>query len=210
MQALDMQNGINIYDAFRPCYQNSVNSTDEVMSFKEAKRLALRKRTAQSNDLSRAPPCVDSMGIDNLLNKPENRKILNIPDKVPAYSMCNFEDDFFYDRSTIGSYHIYKKLIPLNKYRISIYSGDSDPAVPTSGTLYWINLIRDQLKLGTVVYWRPWLTHTSSGPQNGGNIWELDNQLKLVTFKGIGHMAPQWNIAGGQKMIYNLIFNDEI
>ena len=30
-----MQNGVNIYDAFRPCYQNNPNSTDEVLSFKE-------------------------------------------------------------------------------------------------------------------------------------------------------------------------------
>ena len=138
-----MQNGVNIYDAFRPCYQNNPNSTDEVLSFKEAKRQALRKRTAGSNDLTWAPPCVDSVGIDTLLNKPENRKIMKIPDNVPAYSMCNAEDDFLYDRSPIGTYHIYKKLVPLNQYKIVIYSGDSDPAVPTSGTLYWMNLIRE-------------------------------------------------------------------
>ena len=64
--------------------------------------------------------------------------------------MCNAADDFFYDRSTTVSYHIYKKLIPLNKYRILIYSGDSDPAVPTSGTLFWVNNIRNELKLATM------------------------------------------------------------
>ncbi len=56
--------------------------------------------------------------------------------------MCNAQNDFAYERSSGGSYHIYKKLLPLNKYKILIYSGDSDPAVPTSGTIYWVNKIR--------------------------------------------------------------------
>lgn len=85
--------------------------------------------------------------------------------------MCNAADDFAYNRSTTGSYHIYKRLIPLNKYRIMIYSGDSDPAVPTSGTLMWFDKIRNELKLGTMQYWAPWYTHSDNGPQNAGNVW---------------------------------------
>jgi hypothetical protein len=124
--------------------------------------------------------------------------------------MCNAEDDFAYNRSTTGSYHIYQKLIPLNKYRILIYSGDSDPAVPTSGTLFWVNKIRSELKLSTSEYWKPWYTKTNNGLQNGGNSWQLTKLFKLVTFKGIGHMAPQWNVEGGQKVIYNLMYGSEL
>lgn len=42
-----MQDGINIYDAYRPCYENNPNasSISKPTSFKELKRLALRKRT---------------------------------------------------------------------------------------------------------------------------------------------------------------------
>jgi hypothetical protein len=42
-----MQDGINIYDAYRPCYQNTINMTNsqKKLSFREMKRLALRKRT---------------------------------------------------------------------------------------------------------------------------------------------------------------------
>jgi len=46
--------------------------------------------------------------------------------------------------------------------------------------------------------------------QNAGNYWELAKLFKLVTFKGIGHMAPQWNVEGGQKVIHNLIFGTEL
>lgn len=37
--------GINIYDAYRPCYQNNANLSQSATSFKELRRLALRKRT---------------------------------------------------------------------------------------------------------------------------------------------------------------------
>lgn len=124
--------------------------------------------------------------------------------------MCNDDADFDYDRSTTGSYWVYQKLVPLNKYKILIYSGDSDPAVPFAGTAFWINKMRSELQLATLEYWRPWFTETTNGKQNSGSIWSLSNKFKLVTFKGIGHMAPQWNYEGGSKMINNLVNDEEI
>jgi hypothetical protein len=113
------------------------------LSFKEMKRLALRIKKKSTDKLTWAPPCVDSLGIDRILLDKANRKALGIPDNVMDYSMCNANDDFSYDRSTTGSYWVYQKLVPLNRYKIVIYSGDSDPAVPYSGTLYWITKLRN-------------------------------------------------------------------
>ena len=177
---------------------------------RELSRLALRKKRFDGDKLGFAPPCVDSLGIDQLLTNKENRKALGIPDTVAEYSMCNDDDDFGYDRSLTGSYWVYEKLVPLNKYKIFIYSGDSDPAVPYSGTIYWIDKLRLQLKLPTEEYWRPWYTNNNNGKQNSGNIWRLANNFKLVTFKGIGHMAPQWNLEGGYRMINNLLHNEPL
>ena len=137
-----MVTGINIYDAYRPCYQNNQFTAEQQPSFKELRRLALRKRTAKNQTLTWAPPCVDSLGIDKLLLDKDVRANMSIPTHVQPYSMCNANDDFLYDRSVTGSYHVYKRLIPLYKYKIIKYSGDSDPAVPTSGTLFWVNLIK--------------------------------------------------------------------
>lgn len=81
-----------------------------------------------------APPCIDSEGIDRLLDNEENRKQMGIAN-MPPYSMCNPNDDFIYSRSKTGSYWVYQNLVPLNKYKIVKYSGDSDPAVPFSGTI---------------------------------------------------------------------------
>jgi hypothetical protein len=96
-----------------------------------------------------APPCVDSLGIDKLLLSKDNRRALGIPDKVEDYSMCNIDDNFDYKRSLTGSYWVYQKLVPLNKYKITIYSGDSDPAVPYPGTITWIKKLRAELELST-------------------------------------------------------------
>jgi hypothetical protein len=62
-------------------------------------------------------------------------------------------------------------MIQFNKYKIVKYSGDSDPAVPFSGTLKWVNKIRSELQLTTNTYWRPWYTKTTNGKQNSGSIW---------------------------------------
>jgi len=205
----DLVDGFNIYDAFRPCYQNNAGS--KMLPMKELRRLALRKKRLGSDKLTFAPPCVDSYGVDKIFLDRNNRKALGIPESVIDYSMCNANDDFSYSRSKTGSYWVYQKLLPLNKYKITIYSGDSDPAVPYAGTITWINKIRKELGLATEEYWRPWYTPANTnGRQNSGGVWTLSNKLKVVVFKGIGHMAPQWNPEGGSLMINNLVNGEMI
>lgn len=87
---------------------------------------------------------------------------MGIPTSVPPYSMCTL-NDFEYERSTTGSYWVYQNLVPLNKYKIVKYSGDSDPAVPYSGTIKWVNKLRSELKLGTIRYWKPWNIKVKNG-----------------------------------------------
>lgn len=53
------------------------------------------------------------------------------------------------------------------------------------------------------------MTKTANGQQNSGKLWSLSNNLNLMTFKGVGHMAPQWNNQGGTKLINYLLFNEE-
>lgn len=100
-------------------------------------------------------------------------------------------------------------MVPLNRYKIVKYSGDSDPAVPISGTFKWINKLRKELQLSTNTYWKPWSTKTTNGKQNSGSIWEFSKHFTLFRFKGVGHMAPQWNNLGGTKLINYLLFNEQ-
>lgn len=94
---------------------------------------------------------------------------MGIPDKVAPYAMCN--KGIKYERSKTGSLWIYKQLVALNQYKIVKYSGDSDPAVPFSGTLMWVNQLRKELKLSTISYWKPWEIKVANGAQNTGSIW---------------------------------------
>jgi len=125
----------------------------------------------QNEDEDETPPCVDSEGLDLLLRNDANRAALNIPSFVLKYSMCSPYPYFVYDRSTTGSLYVYEALVPLNQYRIVKYSGDSDPAVPFSGTIKWVNKLREELRLPTTTYWKPWETRTTNGLQNSGSIW---------------------------------------
>jgi len=97
----------------------------------------------------------------------------------------------------------------MKKYRIVVYSGDTDPCVPVTGSIDWINLLREELQLATVEYWRPWYASNDAGKQNAGNVWRLRG-LNFVTFRGVGHMAPQWSQAAGLKMINWLLHDTEL
>lgn len=152
------------------------------------------------------PPCVDGIGIDEFLGDATVRDKLHIPAAAPQYAMCTDEDVLGYDKNEAGSYWVYQKLIPKKKYKIVKYSGDTDPAVPITGTFDWINIIRNELQLPTIEYWRPWFVNYEVGKQNAGNIWRMKG-LSLVTFRGVGHMAPQWNPAAGLKMINWVMHN---
>merc|ERR1712241_539276 len=79
---------------------------------------------------------------------------------------------------------LYSILAP--KYRILIYSGDTDGAVPFVGTVGWIaNFENGKVP---IVEWDHWV----SGGQVAGYYTQYDD-LTFTTIKGAGHMVPQDN-----------------
>jgi len=64
-----------------------------------------------------------------------------------------------------------------------VYSGDTDGAVPTAGTLAWLDIVNwDKTK--------DWYAFMVDG-QVGGYVQEYDG-LTLATVHGAGHMVPQF------------------
>ena len=61
------------------------------------------------------------------------------------------------------------------------YSGDTDGAVPTFGTLQWIN----ELNWNVTSEWRPYMV----SDQVAGYIEER-GEFTFATVHGAGHMAP--------------------
>lgn len=68
------------------------------------------------------------------MNWPTTREAFNIPSDAAAWSMCS---DIDYTMNPEASYWIYPLL--KDRYRIMIYSGDTDGAVATYGTKQWVN-----------------------------------------------------------------------
>lgn len=134
--------------------------------------------------------------VTDYMNLPETRAAFNIPDSVQPWSDCT---NLNYQMQTEGSIWIYPVL--RNKYRIMIYSGDTDGCVPTYGTKEWI----EELGWEKTQAWRPILTNG----QVSGYAENFDG-LDFYTVKGVGHMAPQWARKPVTNMMMSWIHNEPI
>lgn len=139
------------------------------------------------------PPCTFGGPIVKYLNDPEVMNALNIPENIPRFNtttktwdLCRSGyDGFNYESGLQASQWIWESM--KGKYRFLKYSGDTDAAVPTTGTRWWI----DELNLDILEDWRPYLVENESGEGKtlGGYVIEY-NGLTLGTVHGAGHMAP--------------------
>lgn len=70
-------------------------------------------------------------------NEDSVKKALHVDTDI-HWAMCSDKVTRSYSRGTTGTYNLYPNLVN-SGLRIWIYSGDTDGAVPTSGTMYWFN-----------------------------------------------------------------------
>lgn len=90
-----------------------------------------------------------------------------------------------------ASYWIYPIMMK-EKLRIWVYSGDVDADVPITGTLMWLNKLREEQGLPIIEPWREWWVpglHKHED-QVGGMVWQLKD-ITFVSVKGAGHMVPR-------------------
>jgi serine carboxypeptidase-like clade 1 len=83
------------------------------------------------------------------------------------------------------------------------FSGDTDGAVPTTGTLKWV----DSMNRDIIEQWRPYRLPGNANP--AGYIVEYDG-LTLATVHGSGHMAPQFKPAETYHLIFNWLSHNPI
>jgi len=78
----------------------------------------------------------------------------------------------------------------MKKYRMLIYSGDTDACVPTWGTVDWI----DSLNLTVTNEWRPWLSAHLDGKtaQRAGYVKNYAHNFTFATVQGAGHLVPTY------------------
>ena len=96
------------------------------------------------------PPCTFGIPLIDYFNREDVRSLLHIPTTVQAWDMCTSAITYHSDYKK-GSQYVYEAL--KGKYRMLFYSGDTDGAVPTFGSLQWIQ----ELNWKVNEAWRPYL-----------------------------------------------------
>jgi len=129
--------------------------------------------------LQELPPCTFGEPIIEYFNDPLVRNQLHIPDTVKqAWDMCT--SGITYKQNNRGSQWVYEKY--QGKYRMLFYSGDTDGAVPTFGSMQWIALLGWDI----ITSWGPYMVDG----QVGGYYEVYDGDFTFATVHGAGHMAP--------------------
>jgi len=94
-----------------------------------------------------------------------------------------------YTRESNDMRPIYKSL--LEKYNITIYSGDADACVPFWGSEEWTS----QLGFPVQTAWHPWTSQAVNGhtvTAGYATRYNAPNGFQYVTIKGAGHMVPTY------------------
>lgn len=146
---------INVYDVYGICYSSGMKndafelySSNDIGFTKVASDIKAYKKSYSSADytpflynhkknsdkkLKDLPPCTFGNPIIAYLNSPQVRTALHIPNEVQAWDLCT--EKIGYTPLAVGSQWIWETLYATGKYRMLKYSGDTDGAVPTFGTL---------------------------------------------------------------------------
>jgi len=160
-----MTEKVNVYDIYGICYDTSskvenmnkhtIFSSGDIGFSKVGNQLkayrkhytaadytswATHKLLRKNNETHRVknlPPCTFGQPIIDYLNSADVREALHIAESASAWDLCNDTINENYARSRDGSQWIYQAL--KGKYKILFYSGDTDGAVPTLGSVNWIN-----------------------------------------------------------------------
>lgn len=124
--------------------------------------------------------CLDDPFPTDFFNKIEIKEKLHIRTNI-TYVQCN---DFIEQNYKISdSLQIYKDTLLKSGIRIWFYSGDTDGAVPFTGTIKWLK----KLNMDITEPYRRWVVNG----QTSGYVQAYDSMVYL-TVLGTGHMAPQW------------------
>jgi serine carboxypeptidase-like clade 1 len=144
-----------------------------------------KERESFEDDDNTTPPCTDAVGPNYFFNSNEVKAALYVPLNI-KWGMCSAKVGAHYHvNEEKGSYFLYQDLIK-SGIKIMKYSGDTDAAVPFTGTRKWIY----NLKLETLKKWRSWKLNENDDKIAG---YVVDYKgLTFVTVKGTGHMVPQW------------------
>ena len=194
--------GINLYDFIGKCWiepQPSSGLNTKTFSVNDYTSFAA-EAGKHDHKLEMIPNCVYALPIYYYLNNRTVMDALHVPSNVTKWDLCQEKGSFLYTKNRTGSIDIYSQL--RGKYRVLVYSGDTDGVVPTYGTKRWIERLNWPLDQG-----KTWKQFMVDG-QVGGYSESRDNgKFVFATIHGAGHMAPQWRRSYTYHVVYQFIKN---
>lgn len=204
-KASKSMDGIDIYNVIGECYYPPSSFAPQYTSWRQD-FMPIRNTTAKDTIVGSAPPCTNDYAPNFFFNNLTVRTQLHIPTTVPTWTMCNDPINANFQRMN-ASYMYYPSLIAAG-LRIWIYSGDTDAAVPITGTTTWLSMLQNQLKKPEITPWRAWFYNSTitNSVQNGGEFWQYSG-VTFVSFKGAGHMVPTDDPQAAWIMINNFLNN---
>jgi len=207
---------LNIYDIFGICwigntktygaeeYGLRTNKAGGLEKYKKAFTAAdytpwavKHRKDSHENNLGMLPACTFGQPLIDYLGQDDVKKALHVSDSPKAWTLCvGAADGWHYTRFAVGSQWVWEGL--KGRYRMLKYSGDTDAAVPTTGTRMWI----DSMNRDILDPWRPYnFTNEFGRNETGGYVEEYEG-LTLATIHGAGHMTPQFK----PRETYHVIF----
>ena len=151
-------------------------------SYLNLEKLNLKKNDITDDEDTGLWPdgCLDDPFPTEFFNKAETKTKLNVRTSI-TYVQCNENINTNY---TFGdSLQVYNRTLLNSGIRIWFYAGDTDGAVPFTGTIKWL----PKLKMDITEPYRKWVVNG----QTAGYVQSYDS-IVYITIKGTGHMAPQW------------------
>ncbi|KAF5782667.1 putative carboxypeptidase D [Helianthus annuus] len=177
-EVLAQYSEIDIYSLY-----TSVCITNSAYADNKAMQVVFKKSSSKMMPriMGGYDPCLDDYA-KSYYNKPEVQKALHVGDglNLKNWTICNMDIFNGWAQSKDSVLPIYKKLIDA-KFRIWVYSGDTDGRVPVLSTRYSLS----SLGLPITRAWRPWYHQK----QVAGWLQEYEG-LTFATFRGAGHAVP--------------------
>ncbi|XP_075702673.1 lysosomal protective protein-like [Rhinoderma darwinii] len=189
---------LNIYNLYQPCVEGEPGDIrdfgDHIKAYHPGMMSAeihsqfsekLRDMSRLNKTISMGVPCVNNTDLTIYLNNPEVRSALHILHELPRWEICSEEVFQNFNREVRDVHDQYLEILNKKKYRMLVYSGDTDMACNFLGIEWFV----DSLDLELQESYHPWLYDDGQQSQIAGYAKQYTN-LTLLTVKGAGHMVP--------------------
>jgi len=139
-------------------------------------------------------PCGGGEALSKWIQHEQVRESFNIPKEARFVTGDNSES-LRYKSSERNLMPFMKSIALETDLRCLIYNGDTDPAINSFITEWWVN----DLGLKELQPWTPWTI--DGGIKMGGYVTRFEGNFDFLTFRGSGHLVPANRPAAAEEAI---------